>query len=203
MRKTPRDQGSPPGVCGIHYLVSVSGELWRAREFHGTEKAWLARLPSYPPPTMVMLKSFQSSGVSANVDSRGSTLDIVLNLSVCIGFKCRASRTVICISTSRCCWPGYSSAPQHPRKLDGDSQYLCFFGTCVCVYVSFIWIISPFPKPWASQKCLLCNSCLINTRCIHEVFDSCRVLYLPTKVYIHLLILANIIEHSLCAGQCS
>ena len=84
-------QGSPPGVCGIHPLVSVSGELWRTHTFHGSERGWLAGLSSYPLPSMVMLKLFQSSGTSASVDLRGSTPDTLLSLGVCIGFKCRAS----------------------------------------------------------------------------------------------------------------
>ena len=117
-------QGSPPGVCGIHPLVSVSGELWRTHTFHGIERGWLAGLSSYPLPSMVMLKLFQSSGTSASVDLRGSTPDTMLSLGVCIGFKCRASWTRICASTSRCCWPGYSSPPQLRRKLVRESQYL-------------------------------------------------------------------------------
>lgn len=117
-------QGSPPGVCGIHPLVSVSGELWRTRTFHGIERGWRAGLSSYPLPSMVMLKLFQSSGTSASVDLRGSTPDTMLSLGVCIGFTRRTSWTRICTSTSRCCWPGYSSTPQLPGKLVRESQYL-------------------------------------------------------------------------------
>lgn len=124
MEENPHRQGSPPGVCGIHPLVSVSGELWRTHTFHGVERGWLAGLSSYPLPSMVILKLFQSSGTSASVDLRGSTPDTMLSLGVCIGFKCRASWTRICTSTSRCCWPGYSSTPQLPRKLVRESQYL-------------------------------------------------------------------------------
>lgn len=78
MEENPYRQGltlrrvTRPGVCGIHPLVSVLGELWRAHTFHDIEKARLAGLSSDPLPSMVVLKLFQSNGTSANVDLRGS-----------------------------------------------------------------------------------------------------------------------------------
>lgn len=98
--------------------------------------------------------------------------------------------------------PGYISAP-HLEKLGGQPIYVllaCVFYVCVSLCV-FIWIIYHFPKPCPS-KGLIYSSCLINT-CMSKAFVSCKALFMPSKVYIHLLNLTKSIEHLLCARQCS
>lgn len=188
MRTRRVKQDSPPGIHGIHYLMSVSGELWRTHKFHSLKKGWLDCLPSYPS-SMVTCKPFQSNGTSANVDLRGSTPDTVLSLDICIGFKRRASRTVVWISSFMMLLAWVQLSYKITKEISqGQSISKYYWCVCMCVcahahvclFGLFLLSLSYGP-PQMSH-----NSCLIHTR-MGETFVSSRVLYLPTKVHLHLL----------------